>query len=229
MRLRVLVSVCLVCCAAQAWADTTVDADTEAAKRHFGRGRTLYDAGSYDEACNEFTEAKRVLDLPAFDYNLAKCDERRERWRDAIGEYQRFLDRAPGDPSAPEVTHRVSVLRARLGMANEEQAERDRRGERRLRHAAIGVAVAAVVLGGAGFGAYYAEWGAYQHERSICAGTKCVSSSYAGLSGRVAAAEHAGYALWGVAGAAAVADVVLWVIDARRSAHVKAERAGASP
>src|SRR5205823_732374 len=50
----------------------------------------------------------------------------------------------------------------------------------------------------------------YDRLKMECAGM-CAPSRWSGLEARA----NAGYALWGVAGALAIADVVLWVVELR--------------
>ena len=210
--------------AGTAAADTIEDADTQAARRHFEHGRSLYDAGMYEEACREFTEAKRVLDLPAFDFNLAKCEERLEHWEVALAGYERFLSRVPQDDSAAEVRRRVEVLRARVGsnappVPSAPPFVDAQKQRHKLRLAAIGVAVGAGALAAAGFGAYYSKWSSYLSKQSTCTNVMhCEPSDYAALSSRVEHAEIAAGVIWGLAGAAAVADIALWVLSTRHAA-----------
>jgi tetratricopeptide (TPR) repeat protein len=196
------------------------DIDTEAARRHYERGRSLYDLGSYPEACAEFAAAKRLLDLPALDFNIGKCEERLEHWDAAVEAYEHYLARASTDDSAPDVRRRLAVLRTRLAPA---ASAPDPRAPR-LRKGAIGVAVSAVVIAGAATGAYLSAWSDYRHEVKLCTIAPCTPSDYPSLSDRVHTAQIAGYALWGLAGAAAVADVALWVLASKKASTTHALR-----
>ena len=174
--------------------------------------------GMYEDACREFTEAKRVLDLPAFDFNLAKCEERLEHWQVAMAGYERFLERAPQDESTAEVRYRVEVLRARIEAAVPSVAPEVVAKKHKLRLAAIGMAAGAGVLAAAGFGAYYSTWSRYSSEQSVCTNImQCAPSDYAALSSRVEHAEIAAGVVWGLAGAAAVGDIALWVLSTRHT------------
>jgi tetratricopeptide (TPR) repeat protein len=221
-----LVGVLALALSGLATADPVEDADTQAARRHFERGRALYDTGAYEEACQEFRESRRVLDLPAFDFNLAKCEEHLEHWQVAIEGYERFLSRAPNDENAPEVRRRVAVLRARTASIAPAPTERDRKaGEKRheLRLAAIGVAVATGALAAGGFGAYYSTWDSYSTQKNECTNVmRCMPSDYAQLSSRVEHAEIAAGVVGGLAGVAAISDIALWALSARRPSMVHA-------
>jgi tetratricopeptide (TPR) repeat protein len=199
------------------------DIDTEAARRHFERGRTLYDLGTYPEACAEFAAAKRLLDLPALDFNIGKCEERLEHWDAAVEAYERYLARASTDDSATDVRRRLAILRTRL--APDATAPDPR--VLRLRKAAIGVAVGAFAIAGAATGAYFSVWSDYRHEVKLCTGAPCSPNDYSSLSDRVHAAQVAGYTLWGLAGALAVTDAALWVLATKKASATHAQRGAA--
>lgn len=95
--------------------DSYVDADTEAAKRHFGKGVDFYKRERYDDALKEFEAAKLVRPVPAMDFNIARCYDRMERWEEAVTAFQRFIDSAPSDDQeVPEAKERIRILRERI-------------------------------------------------------------------------------------------------------------------
>ena len=69
--------ICLVSALASA---QPADPDTEAAKRHFDRGKALYEQQRYDEALGEFETARALKPLPELLYNIGRTQERREEW-----------------------------------------------------------------------------------------------------------------------------------------------------
>jgi tetratricopeptide (TPR) repeat protein len=77
----------------------------EEAKRHFEAGRALYDVRKYDEAIEEFETAKRLMAAPAFDYNIARCLERLQKWHDAAEAYERYRKSAPEGEQAELMAH----------------------------------------------------------------------------------------------------------------------------
>jgi hypothetical protein len=186
--------------------------DTEVARRHFELGRSLYEARNYDAACVEFEAARQVLALPALDYNLAKCEERRERWARSVEAYERYLASAPPSDAGTiaEVQARVAVLRERVDRVH--SAER-----RRLRIAGITLAVGALAVAAAGTGGYLSAWRDYQAERTLCTAQPCAPASYPDLTDRVHRAQIAGYSLWGLGAALAIADIAVWAAYARLS------------
>ena len=198
------------------------DLDTEVARNHYSRGRALYEEGRYEAAIAEFEFARTVLHLPALDYNLALCEERLEHWSRAITLYEAYLDAAPVNAETPAVQQRIATLRARLGRLRTPEPPPARPS---LHVAAIAVGAGAVGLAAVGTGAYFSAWGAYAHERDVCSKQTCSPADIASTRTRVERAEHAGYALWGLAGAAAVADVALWVVDTREHRRATAAHA----
>jgi hypothetical protein len=95
---------------------------------------------------------------------------------------------------------------------------------RRLRVPALALAGVTVVLGAGGVGAWFSEWSDYQARRAACQ-SRCSPDSVDGLRTRVQAAEVTAGALWALAGAVLVADVVLWILDGRRPEERRMARA----
>jgi tetratricopeptide (TPR) repeat protein len=91
-----------------------VDPDEEIARGHFEAGRAFYEKHQYAHALFEFEAARRAKPAPAFDYNIGRCYDRMDRPKDAVREYQRYLDSAPPPVDAAEVRERVKALEARL-------------------------------------------------------------------------------------------------------------------
>jgi tetratricopeptide (TPR) repeat protein len=193
------------------------DPDTQAAQRHFEHGRELYEAGRYDEALVEFQTARVLKALPELDYNIARTDERREAWGEAADAYERYLGAKPDAPDASELRGRIQVLRGRVKQPQSETPPRTETQppasppSRPLRSGGIGAMVATLVLAGVG-GALVGTVGPdYQRLESTCSSRQCISADWRGLEARA----DAGYALLGLAGAAAVAGIALFVADAK--------------
>ncbi len=183
-----------------------LEADADASKRHATHAASLYDEGRYDEAADEFARARALVSLPAFDYNIGRCYDRIERWADALVAYERYLAEAPSAVDAGEVRERVFLLRLRVG------ATQPRTGPRPLRVAAWTLAGLAIAAAAAGTGAYLSAYDRYRSTERDC---PCTDAAVEALRPQVERAERSGYALWGIAGAAAVADIVVWAVDAR--------------
>lgn len=113
---RLWLVVCLCVCAL-AHADVIDSPDVQAAKRHFALGTNLYNEGRYSDAMVEFRRAKQTHNAPAFDFNIARCLERLERWGEAADAYEAYLKTLPNAPERAEVTERIVVLRKRVAPA----------------------------------------------------------------------------------------------------------------
>ena len=91
-----------------------LDPDEEAARRHFARGLTHYDAGEYQAALAEFDAVKKFHDSPALDYNIARCYDRLERYEEAVAAYERYVTQKPDASDAAGIRERIATLRNRL-------------------------------------------------------------------------------------------------------------------
>ena len=214
-----------------------LDPDEEAARRHFERGLTHYDAGEYQEALAEFDAVKRFHDSPALDYNVARCYDRLERYQEAIAAYERYVSQKPDAPDAAATRERIATLRSRLAPPPEPPARAaptsapptpappaaapapataapaptpvDNGAPRRssLRRFAAPIAIGAGALAAAAIGA--GLLGSVKSDYDAALGPSgCRPCS----NDQIAPLEHraiAGYALLGVGGALVVVDVAL--------------------
>lgn len=224
---RLLVIAVLGCASLSAQA-AELDADSDAARRRFVVGSELYSRSKYRAALEKFEEARQLKPLPAFDYNIARCLERLERWAEAVVAYKRFLAVVPEDPVAGEVRARIAALEARVahvevtppGQEPEPQpappvalpAPPSGRDNRALRGAAIAFAPLALVVAAGGGIALGLVRGPFADLQSTCRFRPCTSNDW-----RVVEQQStAGYALLGVGGALAVIDIGLWIAYARQ-------------
>ena len=93
------------------------DPDTETARRHFDRGIEFYgehQEHQYAAAIKEFEIARKVMPVPAYDFNLGRCYDRIERPAAATVAYERYLQESPGASDVAAVRARVGALRARM-------------------------------------------------------------------------------------------------------------------
>jgi tetratricopeptide (TPR) repeat protein len=95
-------------------AGNEADPDQEAASRHFESGRAFYLANDYVHALEEFEATQRLRSKPELDYNIARCHDRLEHYREAVASYERYLAARPRTPDADEIRERVRTLKARL-------------------------------------------------------------------------------------------------------------------
>jgi tetratricopeptide (TPR) repeat protein len=92
----------------------TAEVDREIAHKHYEEGLRHYQANDYAGALKEFLEARQVMQAPALDFNIGRCQDRLEQLADAIVSYQRYVESTPAPSDADEVRERMSVLKTRL-------------------------------------------------------------------------------------------------------------------
>jgi tetratricopeptide (TPR) repeat protein len=119
---RALILVTLFCAAAAHAAEgSDSDVDEQVARRHYAAGKQFYEAHRYREAIKEFETARRLKPLPAFDYNIGRCYDLSEQWKEAAEAYERYLAAAPHAPDAASLRTRIVILRKRVQSVPEEK------------------------------------------------------------------------------------------------------------
>jgi len=128
------------------------------AQMRFKVGQQLYDIAKYDKALQEFEKAYRLYPLPGLLFNIARCHELLGNLKQAISNYERFVEKEPESPHAPMVRARVKSLKERLAGGlnktvphSEKATGPDKAHTRTWRWsagwAAVGVGGAAVIAG----------------------------------------------------------------------------------
>jgi len=84
-----------------------------AAKTFFERGQQLYSEGKYEAAWIEFSSAYEIAPLPDLIFNLARCEVKMGRTKEAIAHYREFLAAVPNDPAAPRIRTEIESLERR--------------------------------------------------------------------------------------------------------------------
>jgi tetratricopeptide (TPR) repeat protein len=82
------------------------------AKRHHATATRAYDLAEYEAALREFKEAYRIVDDPAFLFNIAQCHRKLGHATDAITFYKTYLRRAPSSAHRAEVEKFIADLEA---------------------------------------------------------------------------------------------------------------------
>ena len=197
----------------------STDVAGEVARSHFRAGEILYEAGRYQDAIVEFQAAYKAKHLAAFDFNIARCEERMQHYELAIAAYERFLATSPVD--AVEIRSKLDELKLKQ---NQTVAARSATGiviplgveptavrNQRKWIAPTAVGIGAVLVGAIGAGLLGSSASDFRGLQTSCA-PSCSPAQSASLILR----EQSGEALLAIAGALAVADVVLWILEARR-------------
>lgn len=88
-------------------------AQVMAAKTFFDRGQKLYNEGKYEAAWIEFSSAYEIAPLPDLIFNLARCEVKMGRTKEAIAHYREFLALVPNDPAAPRIRAEIESMERR--------------------------------------------------------------------------------------------------------------------
>ena len=86
----------------------------QAAKKFFDRGQELYKEGKFEAAWIEFSSAYEIAPLPDLVFNLARCEVKMNRIKEAIGHYNEFLKMRPDDPESDRIRDEVTRLDRQL-------------------------------------------------------------------------------------------------------------------
>jgi len=193
-------------------AESPSKAQLQAAKKFFMRGQDLYQEGKYEAAWIEFSSAYEIAPLPDLVFNMARCEVRMNRIKDAIGHYREFLRMRPDDPESDRIRDEIVRLEQQLGRANEQPAAAPPpslpppppSAPRRFPIASAilgGGAVLFVILGGASTGVATSRF----HDLETTCKPACTDDQVQ----TVRTPLNAGYALFGLAAAAAAVGAVM--------------------
>jgi tetratricopeptide (TPR) repeat protein len=216
----------LVCVCARAWA-----ADDVAAKAHYQAAQAYFDQARFADAIREYEESYRLAPYPAILYREGICLEQLGRYGEAADMMQKFLDADPKTNRRAVVEASIERLRARAAPPPTETppppvdpsaslraveakpapviapvvtAQEPRRRPYLLPGLVLGGAVAVAVVGAGLIGSVAGDY-------NSCA-RPCSEDAISSMQSRA----YASYAMFGVAGALAIVDVVLWVRAAKQ-------------
>ena len=84
------------------------------AREHYQKGLTHYDIKEYNDALAEFKNAYRVVQDPAFLFNIAQCYRKLGQDVEALDYYRNYLRRFPTAPNRGEVERRIQEIEREL-------------------------------------------------------------------------------------------------------------------
>ena len=84
------------------------------AREHYQKGLTHYDIKEYSEALAEFKNAYRVVQDPAFLFNIAQCYRKLGQDVEALDYYRNYVRRFPTAPNRTEVDRRIQEIEKEL-------------------------------------------------------------------------------------------------------------------
>lgn len=210
-----LARVAMVCALLAVGAEARAQSADEEARALFEQGRQAYDAGEFEEAVTAFRRAYVLSRRSALLYNIGQSELRLEHHSLALEAFEGYLRQEEGDSARrAEVEEQVRQLRALGATSNPEPAGPrggfDPIGRQLGTWIALGVSVAAGALA---IGLYYDGAGIYDSLLAGCGSTLSGCSDDDLAASGLYERELATNILWGTAGAALAAAIVLWIVE----------------
>jgi hypothetical protein len=84
--------------------------DKTKAREHYQKGLTHYDIKEFPEALAEFKNAYRIVQDPAFLFNIAQCYRKLGQDAEALDYYRNYVRRFPNAPNRAEVDRRIQEI-----------------------------------------------------------------------------------------------------------------------
>jgi tetratricopeptide (TPR) repeat protein len=239
VRMRTMTLLCLlVGTAGSAAAAPTANEKLERAKQHFSAGVDAYDQGKYQLALQEFGQAHALSHNAALYFNMAACEEHMDHFQAAALLLKQYLIEKPDAEDRANVQVRIKSLEERDERLHKMVESPTVKSEPtttagsethpskpRLKYTWVALGVTgAVGIAAIGVGAYTVV-----HHSDLKTGcgstaTGCSASEIDGLRATAIATD----VLIGVTAAAAVATVVVAVLEVRRS-RAEMQRATRAP
>lgn len=105
---QLVVAAMVMGCCASAGAQTTTE--TDLAKTHYLLGQKYYRASNYPKALAAFNEAYKLDAKPGLLFNIARCQEVMGQLKQAVANYELYLQKIPTAPNRELVKTRVKNL-----------------------------------------------------------------------------------------------------------------------
>jgi tetratricopeptide (TPR) repeat protein len=183
-------------------------AQMQAGKQFFVRGQELFKEGKYEAAWIEFSSAHEIAPLPDLVFNMARCEVKMNRLKEAIAHYQEFLATKPDDPESERIRDEIARLDRQInGIPDPTPEAPPPPPPPPKKHFPVastilgGGAVLFVVIGGISTGVATSTYnGLLQTCQHRCSDSQVQS---------VRTPLNAGYAMFGLAAVAAVATAVV--------------------
>lgn len=113
---RLLLALCLVTVAVLATTRTAYadDPAERAARRHYDRGKKLFDIQKFDEAIDEFQKAYDAKPIPKFLFNIGQCQRNLGDNQAAIFSFKKYLKLDPDADDREEVEQLIDDLQRKI-------------------------------------------------------------------------------------------------------------------
>jgi tetratricopeptide (TPR) repeat protein len=181
------------------------------------RGVDLYSQGNYPNAWLEFSAAYQIVPLIDLLNNMARCEVRMGRPRDALDHFKRFIAARPNDQDAEYINQEIARLEGEMGRRATSASAPDQtetavaKPPPRIPTYSIfagAATLAAAIAGGVTLGLVNSR---YNDLKAICATTGCPAEDVGVLERQ----SYAGYGLLGAAGVGAAVTSILLFVELR--------------
>ena len=212
------------------------NADVRAAKERFQMGQQHYAAGDYQRALAEFESARLIKAVPEFDYNIAVCYERLGQTEAAIAAFRTFIDETIDPKAIADAKQHLDLLEAKRAAEPPKPAApaaaptpqalvMPAPSAPRSYAAPIGVGVGALALAAVGVALLLPV--AHEYDYVSNSWDRQPSPQIAAEADYLKTRLEISYAMFAVAGAVAIVDVVLWARAGRRESAAQSPAARA--
>lgn len=97
------------------------DAAERAAKRHYDRGRKLFELQKFDEALDQFQKAYDAKPIPDFLFNIGQCQRNLGDYEAAIFSFKKFLKLDPEASNRDKVESLIEELEEKIAANNSQK------------------------------------------------------------------------------------------------------------
>lgn len=97
------------------------DPGERAAKRHYDRGKKLFELQKFDEALEQFQKAYDASPIPDFLFNIGQCQRNLGDYQAAIFSFKRFLKLDPETEKREKVEELIEDLQRKVDEGNSER------------------------------------------------------------------------------------------------------------
>jgi tetratricopeptide (TPR) repeat protein len=94
------------------------DSSTLKEQTHEQKAQQFYDRGWWDQAAEEFEQAYRARNDPAFLFNMALCYRQKGDAKRALDLYENYLSKVPDSPKRADIEMRMKAIRQELADAD---------------------------------------------------------------------------------------------------------------